>query len=77
MDSFQSVSENEIKRVITNLSNTTCSLDPYYTSLVKQSLDILLPIHTKIVNLSLNSGVFPTALKTAIIKPALKKTSFG
>ena len=70
MDSFYSVSENEIKRVITNLSNATCLLDPIHTSLVKQSQDILLPIHTQIVNLFLNSGVFSTA---AIMKPALKK----
>ena len=33
----------------------------------------LLPIITKIVNLSLSSGTFPITLKKAIIKPVLKK----
>ena len=73
MDSFEKVSESETKRVINSLSNATCALDPIHTGLVKQCLDILLPIHTKIINLSLGYGVFPTELKTALIGPSLKK----
>ena len=73
MDSFQNVSKDDVKRVITNLSSASCSLDPVKTALAKQCLDILLPLYTKIVNSSLESGVFPLDLKTAIIRPALKK----
>ena len=73
MENFQSVSQDRIKCVVNNLSSATCPLDPIKTDLVKKCLDILVPTITTIVNSSLKSGVFPSDLKSAIIRPALKK----
>lgn len=43
--------------------------------LLKQNLSLVSPIITRIVNLSLDTGNFPEALKNAIITPILKKPS--
>ena len=40
-----------------------------------QHFDLLFPIILKIVNLSLESGLFPSSLKTAVLSPLLKKAN--
>ena len=70
---FQPVTENEVKAVILKSKPTSCSLDPIPTPLLVESLDLLLPTITNIVNESLTSGSFPTLCKSAVIKPLLKK----
>ena len=50
-------------------------LDPLPATLLKQHIDLLLPIILKIVNLSLESGHFPTSSKTAVLSPLLKKAN--
>ena len=56
-------------------SKSTCSLDPIPTILLKSVLPDLLNVITKITNESLSSGIFPCELKTALVKPVLKKAS--
>ena len=51
----------------------TCCLDPIPTKLVLGRLDILLPVITKIINYSLEHGVFPSVWKNALVFPLLKK----
>ena len=63
----------EIKCIIKTMNKKNCELDPIPTSLVVSCVDELLPILTYIVNTSLSTGTFPTYLKDALIKPALKK----
>ena len=46
-------------------SKKTCSLDPMPTSLVVESLDVLLPVITRMLNLSLQNGNFPDTWKLA------------
>ena len=48
-------------------------LDPLPTTLVCDSLDVLLPVITKLVNTSLTAAYFPTEWKQAIVNPLLKK----
>ena len=48
-------------------------LDPLPTTLVCDSLDVLLPVFTKLVNYSLTTAHFPTEWKQAIVNPLLKK----
>ena len=48
-------------------------LDPLPTTLVCDSLDVLLPVITKLVNTSLATSYFPTEWKQAIVNPLLKK----
>ena len=54
---------------------TSCALDPIPTSLLLECLDDILPTLTNIMNTSILSGQFPTNMKTAIVKPLLKKCS--
>ena len=65
-----------MSKVIKESSNASCVNDPLPTKLLKSCLlDTLLPVITKIVNLSLHSGIFPDLYKTALVKPLLKKIS--
>ena len=73
MDTFIPCTEEEINRIISNSSNTSCELDPIPTPLLKKCLPTLLPYLTYLVNLSLKSGEFPDKLKTALVRPLLKK----
>ena len=50
-------------------------LDPIPTGLVKDNVSILAPVIADIVNLSITTGVFPSAFKKALVTPILKKTS--
>ena len=43
------------------------------TPLLVKCIDVLLPIITKMVNISLESGHFPLAWKEALVRPILKK----
>ena len=54
---------------------TSCVLDPLPTQLLKTNVDILSPVITRIVNLSLTTGKFPSSQKSSIITPFLKKAS--
>jgi hypothetical protein len=44
------------------------------TSLVLKCQDILLPVITRMINLSLQSGVFCDEWKQALVQPQLKKS---
>ena len=55
------------------MSNKFCELDPVPTWLLKACFSELSHILHYIVNTSLTSGEFPSALKHAILKPSLKK----
>ena len=53
----------------------SCSLDPIPTSLLKECVNELSPIIARIVNLSLETGTFPSLYKKAIVRPLIKKPS--
>ena len=52
----------------------SCELDPLPSWLLKECVDELSPIVTSIVNASLNHAIVPLSLKTALIRPLLKKS---
>ena len=58
-----------------SLPAPSCDLDPLPTSFVKMHLKLLIPVIAKIVNLSLETATFPTIMKTALVRPLLKKSS--
>ena len=70
---FTPASEEEIKKILKKSSSATCELDQMPTYLLKEHVDTLAPIITKMVNSSLETGAFPTAFKHAVISPLLKK----
>ena len=73
LDTFNPTDNDEIRKIIMSTKSNQCALDPIPTRLLKNCLEVLLPIITKIVNLSLSDGVMPTELKKALIFPLLKK----
>ena len=77
LDTFVEATENEIEKAITSLSPSISDLDPMPTILVKECRDILVKPLTDIVNISLKSGVVPSSLKEAVIKPLIKKANLN
>ena len=71
--SFRNLSEQDIYDLIQKSTKKSCVLDPLATTLVCDSLDVLLPVITKLVNTSLATSYFPTELKQAIVNLLLKK----
>jgi len=74
LPAFQICTEQSVSKIITKAKSATCQLDPIPTSLVKANEQLLTPLITKIVNKSLESGVFFDDWKTAIVQPLLKKS---
>ncbi|XP_068749378.1 uncharacterized protein [Montipora capricornis] len=72
---FQLVSCEELASLIKGSSLKSCQLDPVPALVLRQCYDILLPVITRTVNLSLQHGQFPDALKMALIIPLLKKST--
>ena len=50
----------------------SCALDPMPSALVSRC-DVLLPVLTRLINMSLKSGQFPVAWKKALVLLLLKK----
>ena len=71
---FTPVTLPEIKTILSQMNITTCPLDPFPTSVLIDS-DVWLHWLVHIVNMPLSTGIFPEPLKTAIVKPLLKKST--
>ena len=72
---FEPATEAEIITLIQASQNKQCDLDPIPTSLLKDCVALLAPTITKLINLSLSTGTFPTLFKDSVVKPLLKKPS--
>ena len=57
-----------ILEIVKSSNKTTCELDPIPTKILMEHMDVLLPVVTDIINLSLSSGIFPDCLKHAVVK---------
>ena len=57
LSKFSLLSE-EARKLISSSAKKSCTLDPLPTSLVVDCIDVLLPIITNMINLSLESGLF-------------------
>ena len=63
--------------MIISTKSKSCELDPIPMTLLKGILPGVLPAIVKIINLSLQSGLFPRKWKTAVVTPLLKKQGMG
>ena len=68
--SFKLVSVDEIKQLILSSPKSTCLLDPVPSNLLPHCIDSISPIITRIVNLSLSSGVFSKTTQICFSKTA-------
>ena len=73
LSEFPSVTDEKLRKVITDSRTTSCDLDPLPTWLLKMGIATFLPILLFIVNLSLATGSFTSSLKKAYVTPLLKK----
>ena len=72
-DGFELLTEEQVSKVIKGMSTKSCELDPIPVDILKQILPAVLPVITKIINLSLQQGVFVESWKLAIVRPLIKK----
>ena len=73
LSKFSLITEEKVHKLINSSTNKSCTLDPMPTSLVIDCIYVLLPIITKMINLSLGSGLFTDDWKCALVLPLLKK----
>ena len=66
------LTEQDVKSLMQHSSLKSCALDPMPSTLVSRC-DVLLPVLTRLINMSLKSGQFPVAWKEALVLPLLKK----
>ena len=74
LSAFEPCTENELRKVIKNAGITVSPADILPSSLTCDSIDVLIPYLTKLVNHSLSTGSFD-GLKEAIVKPLYKTDS--
>ena len=72
---FDNVSMDDLLPLARCMSKKSCDLDPIPAQLLTGCLDVLMPITTTIVNLSLETACVLNNLKEAVLKPLLKKTN--
>ena len=72
---FNPVSPDKLSQLLGGSGLKVCSLDPLPSPLMKNCVDVLLPIVTNIVNCSLDSYTVPHVMKEALVRPILKKAS--
>ena len=70
---FAPLTEHQVRKVISSLKSKSCELNPIPTTIFKQILPKVIPLITKIVNLSLGHGCFCRDWKVAVVRPLLKK----
>lgn len=71
---FEKTSEEEIEQIIKELKkNTAPGHDKITTNIVQQNKRKLIPILSRLINKSLEEGIYPQCLKTTIIVPIYKK----
>ena len=67
----------EVSKIVLASPAKTCDADPIPTGLLKKVLPAIIQLLTKLVNESLQTGEFHDDLKKALVRPLLKKRSFG
>ena len=74
-DTLKQCSVEEVAGFIQVSANKQCQLDPVPTRIVKQCCDLLSPVITTIINDSFAEGYFPDILKSAVVKPIIRKSN--
>ena len=65
-----------MKSLMQHSSLKRCALDPMPSTLVSR-WHVLLPVLTRLINMSIKSGQFPVAWKEALVLPLLKKRNLA
>ena len=73
IEKFDVLSQSDVRKLIESTPKKSCLLDPIPTTVVIGCIDVLLPVITKIINLSLQTGEFDVQWKCALVRSLLKK----
>ncbi len=73
LQSFTTIGQEELNKLITESKPTTCLLDPVPTKLLKELLPVAEQPLLNIINSSLSLGHVPKPFKLAVIKHLIKK----
>ncbi len=68
---FVPLDPGNMRKLITKSTTASCELDPIPTWLLKETLEVMLPVLWKIINMSLETGFLPDMWKIAVVKPVL------
>ena len=74
LDSFEIITEQEVREIILKSPTKSCELDSLPTFLLKECIDDVIGYITDLINVSLTSGSVSDIFKRAIIRPSIKKT---
>ena len=75
LNAFEPATETEIGIPLKSSPVKSCELDPIPTWLLRDCAPDIIPVLTTIVNMSLRTGVMPSHLKRAHVRPIIKKPS--
>ena len=73
LSKFSQMSVEDIMLIIKSMASKSCELDVVPTTLLKNKLPHIIDTLVKIINASLEQGVFAEKWKVAIVRPLLKK----
>ena len=73
LSEFQPLSEEAVRKMAV-ASMKTCTLDPLPSSILLVCIEELLPVISRMVNVSLENGYFADDWKRAVVHPLLKKS---
>jgi len=75
LSSFPPVTVEEITKLLNSSPSKSCQLDPIPTWLLKRLSTHITPVICHLCNLTMQSGIFPSVLKEARVRPLLKKST--
>ena len=75
LPSFLPVTSQEVQDIMLQSNSKHCGLDPIATKIAKKFVHLLCQPVAMIINKSFESGLVPTELKSAHIRPSIKKRS--
>ena len=64
---FEPLQEIEVTKIMKFMATKFCQLDVFPTTLLKDNLNHLIVVLTKLVNMSLQQGIYAKSWKTAIV----------
>ena len=73
LNEFEPTNPEEVRKLIMESPCKSGPADPIPSWIIKACLNVLVPVITIVVNLSLSSGEMPDDLKEAILTPMIKK----
>ena len=77
LDTLTPVTIEELSKIAPVVGSKSCTMESIPASLLRENLDLLFPILSQIVNLSLESGCVPHSLKAGYFKTTPKEGFTG